>query len=437
MHASRQPRDVASGILLVLLALTYPLVQLTRTALDGVRTVRDVTGAVHFVSDGRAGPMLLLTLSLLAGLLAGHLVLSAWRRGGFVLGVWALLALVVLVAEGLRPDRDVVGLGYAGLTLLVLLAAPLLRPSQAWLARMGAVLIATAGSLLLYAVAVPGQGWAECRPDKCTVAGGLLVGYYPQENVVGMFLAALLPTVAFIRRSWARRTGLLLVVVTILLTGSRTAMAATLLALWAYAVLRRRSDPTRHHGDLAKVVGVLPLLSLAVSTMLVFTLSDLSLTGRGLIFRIVREGWQSSPMLGPGRSVLEDAYYASTVNWYLAHEHGQAPYLLAETGLVGLLLGFVALIVLAVACWVARGPVPAVFALVPALGFLTEPTWEITLRSPYVASLVLTVALVAAALRHSPLPAPAPALTTGPSVPSPVPQARERLPVDLDPPPGR
>lgn len=404
--------------------------QFARTAIDGATTVRDVTGTVHFVSDGRTGQFLLLVVCLTGAATAVHLLVRSVSQGQLSLGPWAVLAMVVLVAEMLRPERSPINLFYAAITVLVVIAASHLELTPRQLSRVGWVTVATAVSLLLYSAAFPERGWAPCRPDKCSPAGGLLVGYFPQENVVAMFLAALTPSLAYIRRPVPRHLAVLLVVACVLLTGSRTSVAALLLGIWSYVILRRRAHPDRQHGDASMVVGVFPVVAFAASAYMLFTLTDRSLTGRGLIFRIVREAWARQPLLGPGRGALEDAYYSSVVNWYVAHEHGQAAYILAQAGLLGGVALLVALLGIATACALGRGPLPAVFALVPALGFLTEPTWEITVRSPYFATLALTIAFCAATFRGDPVPSPsrrtkAPDSVRGkiPLVPKPAPEA--------------
>ncbi|HSP60067.1 MAG TPA: O-antigen ligase family protein [Ornithinimicrobium sp.] len=387
-----------AAVLVVVLAATFPLVQLVKTVVDRATTVRDATGTVHFVSDGRAAQLVQLGAGVLAAAVATHLLVRSLRAGTFQVTSWSLLAFFVLLAEVVRGRSEPSTLVYGGLTLLVLLAAGVVRLDARAVGRVGTVAGLTALSAVLFAVLDPVRGWAACRADKCTPAGGLLRGYFPQENVLGMFLAALLPAVAFIDRPLWRRTSLALVVAAILLTGSRTAVAVTVLALWSYAVVRRRATRSRH-GDAAKVVGALPLLTFVVSGVLVFSLPDMALTGRGLIFRVVREAWLDQPLLGPGREALYDAYYSSMANWYLAHEHGQGAYVLGQAGVVGVLLFLLALGGILRACWRSGGPVPVVFATAPALGFLTEPIWEVSLLSPYVLTLFLTVVLVSQTLR--------------------------------------
>lgn len=402
------PVCAAAPLLILLLALQFPLVQFVKTAVDRATTVRDVTGTVHFVSDGSAAQLLQLGLSLASASVAMHLILRSLRGRSFRVTVWSVLALTLLFAEVLRGRAEALALVYAGLTLLVLLAAGVLRIGYQSVACVGLVAAGTALTNLLFSLVNADRGWAPCRADKCTVAGGLLRGYYPQENVLGMFLATLLPAVAFIRGSTLRRISLALVLLGILLTGSRTALAAMLLGGWAYVVVRRRAAPQVRQGDAAKVVTLIPLLSFIASGVMFFTLSDMALTGRGLIFRILREALAEQPLLGPGREALFDAYYSGMANWYLAHEHGQAAYIIGNAGVLGAILMLAALASLVRAGWLSQGPLPAVFALVPALGFLTEPTWEVGVRSAYIVSLVLTVVFASQAHRHEPVPTPPP-----------------------------
>ncbi|MGC5585148.1 O-antigen ligase family protein [Ornithinimicrobium sp. W1665] len=398
-RASTVDLGFTSSVLVVVLAATFPVVQLVKTVVDRATTVRDLSGAVHFVSEGRTAPLLEFGAAGLAATAAVHLVVRSLRGDTFTVTNWALLAFFVLLAEVLRGRSEPSTLLYAVLTLLVVLAAGVARLEAPAMGRVGAVAGLTALSVAVFTLVDPTRGWATCRPDKCTAAGGLLRGYFPQENVLGMYLATLLPTVAFIDRPVLRRATLVLVTTTILLTGSRTGAVVTLAALWSYAIVRRRATRA-HHGDAGKVVGAVPLITFLVSGALVFTLPDMSLTGRGLIYRLIREAWSDQKLLGPGRETLYDAYYSSMANWYLAHEHGQGAYVLGQVGLVGAVLFLLALGGILRACWASRGPLPAIFALAPALGFLTEPIWEISLRSPYFVSLFLTVVLVSRSLHR-------------------------------------
>ncbi len=420
MTARTEHPGRTTSLLLLLLGVSFPAVQLVKTMVDRATTVRDVTGAVHFVSEGQAAQLLQLGLVVGGAAVAVHLGIRGLRAGRVSVSSWAVLALVVLVAEALRGRADTTTLVYAALTVVLLTAAGTLRLEGRDIGLVGLVVGGTAASNLVFAVLNPERGWATCRAEKCSVAGGLLRGYFPQENVLGVFLVTLLPAVAYVRHPVLRWGSVALVVVAVVLTGSRTATAAIVLGLWAYAVVRRRATPGRDHGDAAKVAALFPLGTFLVSTVLLVSLPDMALTGRGLIFRIVREAWRDEPLLGPGRESLYDAYYSSMANWYLAHEHGQAAYALNSAGLLGMLLMVVALVGIVRASWVSGGALPALFALVPALGFLTEPTWEVSARGPYLVSLLLTVTLTAQALRREPLPvpaAPAPGATREPVAP--------------------
>lgn len=419
IHAQEaRTEPVDTGWLLLVVVATYPVLQFVRRVVDTSITVVDEAGTTHFVSDGRATSLVQLVIGGLIIALAGHVTMRAHRAGSLGMNVWALTAFVFLVCDVLRSDPDPVVLvssGVASVALLCMGFGPLTGRS---LSRVGYVTGAVAASLVLFAVVSPAEGFDACRPDKCSIAGGFLRGYFPQENVVALFLVALLPTVAFIGPRLIRNAVLTLVVVSVLMTGSRTSMAAMVFALLAVVLIRRRADPARAHGDSAKVLALVPLLSFAASVITVFLVSGLSLTGRGYIFEIVRDAWVESPLLGPGREVVTEAYSRSQAWWYIAHEHGQGAYVLAQSGIVGGALFLACLMVLILACWRSRGPVPALFALVPAIGFQTEPVWEFTLSSPFIASLVITATLTTQALGRDPLPRPVPARSAPDTRPS-------------------
>lgn len=150
----------------------------------------------------------------------------------------------------------------------------------------------------------------------------------------------------------------------------------------------------------------MPFGGFILSLVLVFILPDQALTGRGYIFDIVRRGWEEAPLLGPGRGALLEAYEPSASIWLSPHEHSQAAYVLAEGGGLGLVVFAVALLGIAAACWRTKGPLPAIFAFVPALGFLIEPIWEFSLQSLCFVSLLLTAALQRQSQRAGPLPVP-------------------------------
>lgn len=398
-------RDVSHLWFFLVAASAYPLSALVRRVVDRSRAVTDSTGAVRVVSDGRVGELVQLGLTGVVLVLAIHVILGAHSRRVLRISPWAVVAITACVAELLRPDRDSIQVAVLGVTAVVLVAGGVSVLTPRVMMAIAHLTVLVAASLLVFALLVPDQGWGPCRPDKCSPVGALLVGYFPQENVVGIFLATLLPALAYLRRTWWRRASLVFILASLVMTGSRTALAATVLALVAYALIRRRALPSRRtHGDAAKILGFVPLGGFLLSLALLFLVTDEGLTGRGFVFGIVRRAWEEAPVLGPGRGILQDAYESSASIWLAAHEHSQAAYILAEAGVVGLVVTLAALLSVVVACWRSGSAIPAAFALVPALAFLTEPVWEFSLQALCFVSLLLTAALEGQVSRGEALP---------------------------------
>ena len=100
----------------------------------------------------------------------------------------------------------------------------------------------------------------------------------------------------------------------------------------------------------------------------------------------MRQHW----LIGPGREILQVAYDQGRSTFLIAHEHGEAPYLLTNGGVIALSLFALA----AMALCAARTPLVALLAAVPAaVAFVTEPSWEFSTRSPLFFSVALVVAL--------------------------------------------
>ena len=231
----------------------------------------------------------------------------------------------------------------------------------------------------------------KCRSDKCSIVGELVRGYFPHENTLAMYVCFLLPF-SFLSRGRYMALDVLGTAFLVASTGSRMAMVMWLFALFALLAgrnLRNRSS-WKLIGSVSPLMRLLPLIGLAGSLFVYLFSEPLELTGRGYVYELslseVRQHW----LIGPGREILQVAYDQGLSTFLIAHEHGEAPYLLTNGGVIAFSLFALAVMALCA----ARTPLVVLLAAVPAaVAFVTEPAWEFSTRSPLFFSVALVVAL--------------------------------------------
>jgi hypothetical protein len=223
---------------------------------------------------------------------------------------------------------------------------------------------------------------------------GLLTSFFPQENVLAIFMILSLVVVMFGQRGAPRLLGAALLITLVGLSGSRTATAAAVvIAMLSLAIIY-----TKNRSVLAWVgaaSGTVAAALFATSAILFFLPLDSSaFTGRGFIYELLRGFWLEQPVIGPGREVLEYAFSIGvSANYAISHEHGGMPYFLINGGLIVAsyfsywIFKLLRTNVRGVRSWTSS--LCLVLAVTVAIVSVTEPVWMYDLRSPAFWSLAL------------------------------------------------
>lgn len=193
-----------------------------------VTTIAVSTGATsRFVPFAIAAGVLACGLTIRAIIsartLKAHRLVSLGAPACFAYGcAWLLLR---DVASGSSMDA----LPPLLLTLLVFSAIILLHAEGHSVSLAGFVALATTVAFLVNVSAIvsPDEAWRACRESKCSPVGGLYAGSLDHENSIGQIGAWLFLAALAARKSRARPLQLAVGLTLILLSGSRSALAAT------------------------------------------------------------------------------------------------------------------------------------------------------------------------------------------------------------------
>lgn len=391
-------RDWLSALIVWGLALSPVVIGFTATAIDGGHYVRDSGYNRVWISSGETAQ--LLRIATIAAMTP--LVMLLGSRALFDRGTrWGLLGLcgvIVLLAEVTRLGQSspltLVSI-FLGCALLMFSGSLQISP---FVVRGLAVALAIVSlSLWAHFAIDPVASASPCRADKCSPIGGLMHGFFSQENTLGLYVASLIPTAAAVRARTLRWLVVALALSIIIATGGRTPMLSAMAGLLGmYIAAPFRGEAPRTFTRMIRPVAWLPLLAFLASTALFVALPPAALTGRGEIYALVKKGLAEAPLLGPGSAKLLDAYSNGQAGWVIAHEHGEAPHILNTGGIVLFVVFVIALFQVAARSWRAPGILPIAFAVMPAVGFLSEPTWMFDVRGSNFWTLVVTSTLVAA-----------------------------------------
>lgn len=422
MSAQTDPADTRrAGLLLTLLVSLPWLTELAGFFLDSRTVVSTFDGGTAAVAGSAYS-------GLIRYALAGTVLVGLWLElvrsrqiNAFTLihplalaGYWVTIS-ILLRGEGLRA-----ALPALVFCVLLLLSGGLRleRDTLRYAARSVIVLL----GILVLSAAAPSVSWSSCRSDKCTAFGGLFRGFFLHENILGLLLTVMVPLLAWLTSTAWFGASLTVSFLFVYATGSRTALVACVvsiaIALFIRAALSTPGlDPQRETPLAAAtrmLIAVGGVLILVTSSVLMVVLPDDAFTRRGIIFRLVRESTAALPWTGAGPAALADTYQRSEIEWVPEHAHAQAAYLLNEGGIPALaLFGFGLLLVALLP--VGRQAGLLVIAGAPALlAFVTEPVWDYSINSLYVASFLLFITSATRVAGHSPA-AGSPPPTTGPS----------------------
>lgn len=347
---------------LLSLVLAGPLLSITvNRVVDGAHTVYDVNGVSTGVGGG--GHATLFTDLLLGAatlLLSGLVVLRGIheRRGSFTwVGAFAVLAALVFAW------RDSTSLAFNAIVgAVAVVGAGFMRFDRRSLATVGWFTLCSVVVNFVYTVLLhPPDAWVPCRPDKCTAAGQLFEGIFWAENGMAMYFLALIPFIAFIGPRFWRHFTLFGAVTAVYLSGSRVGYLAAVVAVAAFIALRgmqRVPEETQENAwrapnsvlarlrPVVRSAALLPLLATIGSLVLLCFLPGSGLSERGSVYESVRAVFPVDPIFGPGLLAVQNHFQLGHATFLMYNEHGVAPYVLNEVGLVGAVLFVGALVTL-------------------------------------------------------------------------------------------
>lgn len=325
--------------------------------------------------EGALDAAMVLLGALATGLLLNRMTsdrVTVHTAGLFAILLWA----VAHLASGLSGGHL---LSFRGSVLLVcLLAATVLprgRGACVGAAIFGVTLAIASGILPVFrydvAFVVP------CL-DQCGALGTSLAGVLPNENLLGLALAAAIPF-AYVGFRGRARIGLTLYLAAMATaTGSRTATLAAVVTAVVVLIIRPRLDADRRTATRALITGLVLAGALFSSVYFVqHDWDDSTLTGRPEIWRVASEYIQESPWVGYGPERWAGLYQSSEIPRAAQRSaHNQWIDVLFAAGGVGAAL-FVSMLAAALASsGHARPAVATATATIVMLGS-TEGAWSI------------------------------------------------------------
>lgn len=228
----------------------------------------------------------------------------------------------------------------------ICLAFALVRPGLAAVRALGWATVGLAGTSLVLAVVRPDavryQRPPSLQDDKFVWAHGILSGPFGSGNNLGLALAVGLPAVMYLGRRWLRTIGVVVVLLALGWTFSRTSWVGALAALGLGVVLillpRVRSTSSRL--DLSRVRRVAAALALSGTGLValalpVATSSDTAFSNRGGFWQHGLDAWQERPWTGWG-----SGYYGrlaeseDNIGGFAFHAHNQWLHLLVIGGIL-------------------------------------------------------------------------------------------------------
>lgn len=376
------------NVILPLLFVLVPLSSAFSAIVDGATKVRDFHGQWSWVTTSNYSSIFTsVFVYLIVGISVATIakdLLSSKRS----FSIPYLVAAVPLLLAGLYFLRSDYSTALNVLiTVVVMLAVGILGIDRRDIRLLAQLAIGTGITSILFSLLNPQRAIAPCRIDKCSVLNGLLTSFFPQENVLAIFMIIGLVVVMFGLQGPSRSIGAIMLICLLSLSGSRTVtVAAVIIAVLSLAIIHVKNDRRQAwiRGFSATIAGALFIVSAA---LFFIPLDSLALTGRGFIYALLRDYWVLNPLIGPGRSVLDHAFsIGMSANYAISHEHGGMPYIIVNGGLLGLsffaywLFMLLRTNICRPASW--ESGLCLVFAVTVAIVSLTEPVWTYDLRSP-------------------------------------------------------
>ncbi|MBM6547010.1 hypothetical protein JNO54_12795 [Janibacter sp. YIM B02568] len=339
-------RQSLGGLVVLTIIVGYLLEQFTSRVIDGTRVVASASGGFTYVSSSSYSRWVtLLTLAVVLALTGLALIRTRFRQDprslyavlwmGFV--AWWIAAVWVLQRSGTQNTMIVQVLVVAGTAAV--LADP---PNRLTIQRLDLVRDVMIVVSLLISLGLPEIGQQPCRADKCGIFGGMATGFFEHENLAAAATIGLFPALAAQTSALRRVVSTVLVVVMCLATASRASLLAMAVLIVFFLCTSRRAQRGVYFPAVWKM---LPAAGLGVSLLVFLTASGSELTSRGVIYDAIRDEFHGVAVaIGSGADTMVRVYANSEINFFVSHEHGQAPHLLSHTGAIGLTIFFVMLL---------------------------------------------------------------------------------------------
>lgn len=383
----------------VLLLAIVPIGTFVGATFDGTQRVRDIDGSLVWISNSNHADQITTIMVVILTLLATFRLIDTTLNKSTKLNLPAiafLLPLSIIISQLIRSQYQ--SMLITSISTIVLIAIAL----KPWSINTSMALLRTmilAGiSAAVFAFLSPQRGLIPCREDKCTPLGVLVTSYFPQENVLALYFM-LGPVLSLIfLRGFRRVLVSSFFLALVCSSGSRAAISgsiAAVLIVFLFNLMKSEFNKKMFAKALGLVTTTLMLLSIV---FFFYTKSTDAFTGRGSIYQLLRTYWFDSPLLGPGREILTIAFQkGESWNYLVAHEHGQLPYILINSGLIGALI-FVSLFskigLKMIPQLSGKTRILAAAALcVSSLMFATEPFWQFDLRAPNFWSIAMIYSL--------------------------------------------
>jgi O-antigen ligase len=251
---------------------------------------------------------------LLLAALAGALLFKRLSRGSIPVHAAGLLAIclwgVAQLATGLHDDPHVSL--RSGVLLVCLIAATVLPRGRG--ACLGAGVFGVTLALASAALAVFRHDVAFVVPCEGACGGLGFTGVLTNPNLLGIVLTAAIPFAYLGFRGNARHFLVLYLAGMAIATGSRTATAASVVAVVALFVVRPAVDAGRRIGIRGAIAGLVLAGAVLASVQIVRGGYDTSgLTDRAALWSVASDYIEQSPWFGYGPDKWESLYLSSEI----------------------------------------------------------------------------------------------------------------------------
>ena len=314
--------------LAICIFLYTPVYQFFSRAVDGAHRAYDINGDFAYVSSAHFTPIIGAAFTVIIAVLLFLVIVElkhdneGQKRTEFDAGYTLLLLLIGISDLCYWRDWGALALARQAIFFVSLTILASTGLTLRTVRRIAYLYGLSLFGIAAFAVIEWQQAWLPCRADKCTVANGLLAGFFPHETAQAIFVLTGLPLIFFINNRFAKSliglTGLALVY----FSGSRAAWVGAAIFLIVMLFKNRRWAL------------LIPIGSMVLSVYDFITASGADLTGRGYIYDALRSALSSNPWFGSGPHTLENAFNNANLSFFVNHQHGEAPYLISDFGVL-------------------------------------------------------------------------------------------------------